>query len=101
MQHFWDSFQSKIAYKGPYKVSIEAMRFRLPDMQNNNDRARKPRALELFKRWKYIEKVLRYGSLSYIPEIIRLELMSRHYDNPLAGYFGIAKTQELIARKYY
>ena len=24
-----------------------------------------------------------------------------HYNNPLVGYFGIEKMQELIARKYY
>ncbi len=36
-----------------------------------------------------------------MPEIVRYELISRHYDNPLAGHFGINKTQELIDRKYY
>ena len=36
-----------------------------------------------------------------MPEIIKTKLISRHHDNPLAGYFGIDKTQELIAQKYY
>ena len=30
-----------------------------------------------------------------------MELISRHYDDPLAGHFEIDKTRELIARKYY
>ncbi len=36
-----------------------------------------------------------------MPEIVRIELISRHHDDLLAGYFGIDKTRELIARKYY
>ncbi len=36
-----------------------------------------------------------------MPEVVRTELISRHYDDPLVGYFGIDKTRELIARKYY
>ncbi len=33
--------------------------------------------------------------------MVKTELISRHYDYPLAGHFGIDKTQELITRKYY
>ena len=29
------------------------------------------------------------------------KLISRHYNNRLASYFEIVKTQELVARKYY
>lgn len=47
--------------------------------------------------WEDIEGVLYYQSLRYIPEIICLELISRHHDNLLAGHFGINKTQEFIA----
>ncbi len=36
-----------------------------------------------------------------MPEIVRTELISRHHDDLLAGHFGIDKTQELIAQKYY
>ena len=45
--------------------------------------------------------MLQYGGLLFISEIIQSELISRYYDNPFAGYFGIDKTQELISRKYY
>ena len=45
--------------------------------------------------------MLHHQGLSYIPEIIRTELINRHHDNPLAGHFGIEKTQKLFSRKYY
>ncbi len=47
------------------------------------------------------DRVLYYQGLSYMPEIVRTKLISRHYNDPLAGHFGIDKTQELIAQKYY
>ena len=34
-------------------------------------------------------------------EIIKIELISRHRNDPLAGHFGIDKTKELIGRKFY
>ncbi len=36
-----------------------------------------------------------------MPEVVRTKLISRHHDDPLAGHFGIDKTQAYIARKYY
>ena len=45
--------------------------------------------------------MLYHQGLSYVPEIIRIELISRHHNDPLAGHFGIEKIRELIARKYY
>ncbi len=45
--------------------------------------------------------MLHHQGLLYMPEVVRTELISRHHDNPLAGHFGIKKTQELITRKYY
>ena len=77
------------------------MRLRLLDLQDNNDQARKLQAADLPEEWEDIKGVLQYGGLFYISEIIWLELISQHHDNPLVGHFGIDKTQELIARKYY
>ncbi len=45
--------------------------------------------------------MLHHQDLPYVPEIVRTELISRHHDDPLAGHFGIDKTTELIAQKYY
>ncbi len=61
----------------------------------------KLRSEGLSESWEDIEQVLYYKGLPYIPKIIRPELISRHHDDPLAGHFGIKKTCELIARKYY
>ena len=45
--------------------------------------------------------MLHHQGLPYVPEIIRIELISRHHNDPLTGYFGIEKTRKLITRKYY
>ncbi len=45
--------------------------------------------------------MLHHQGLLYVSEIVRTKLISRHYDDPLVGHFGIDKTRELIARKYY
>ncbi len=50
--------------------------------------------------WEDIEKVLHREGLPYLPEIIRIKVISRHHDDPLAGHFGFEKTRELVARKY-
>ncbi len=55
----------------------------------------------LKKGWEEIEEVLHHQGLPYVPEIVRTKLISRHHDDLLVGYFGIDKTKELIARKYY
>ena len=36
-----------------------------------------------------------------MPKIVSTKLISRHYDDLLAGQFKINKTQELITQKYY
>lgn len=45
--------------------------------------------------------MLNYKDFLYIPKVICSELISRYYDDLLANYFKIEKTQELIAEKYY
>ena len=45
--------------------------------------------------------MLHHQDLPYVPELIRIELISRHHDDPLAGHFGIEKTRKLVARKYH
>ena len=46
--------------------------------------------------WENIDGMLHYQGLPYTPEII-----SRYHDNLLANHFGIKKTHELVAQKYY
>ena len=76
LRRFWDFIQGKIANEGPYNISIGPMRLRLPDLQGEDDQAKKLRAAELPEGWEDIEGVLQYGGLPYIPEIIRSELIS-------------------------
>ncbi len=55
----------------------------------------------LLEGWEDIEQVLYYQGLLYVPRVIRSKLISRHHNNLFAGNFGMEKTRELIARKYY
>ena len=51
--------------------------------------------------WEDIDGVLHHQGPLYVLKIIRIEFISRHHDDPLAGYFGIKKIYKLVARKYY
>ena len=63
---------------------------------------RKLRAKQLVKDgWEDIDGVLHHQSLPYISKIIRIEFISRHYNNQLTSYFSIEKTHEFVAQKYY
>ena len=73
------------------------MRLRLQKLQDKDKHVCKLRAEQLVKNWQDVEGVLHHQGLPYVPEIIRIELISRHHNDPLAGHFGIEKTRELIA----
>lgn len=45
--------------------------------------------------------VFYHQSLLNVFEIIRTKLINKNHNDPLARYFGIMKTQKLIAWKYY
>ena len=47
--------------------------------------------------------LLRHNDKLYVPKeaSVREELLRHHYDDPLAGHFGVDKTLELMGRKYY
>ena len=68
------------------------MRMRLHELQAKDKHACKLRAKQLVKNWQNINGVLHYQGLPYVPEIIQTEFISKHQNNPLAGYFGIEKT---------
>lgn len=52
--------------------------------------------------WKEdINKMFHQENLLYIPKVLQIKLISRYYNNLLASYFDINKTQKLIAQKYY
>ncbi len=71
-------------------------------LQTENQKTWRVREQSLKDGWEeYANEVLYYWSLTYIPEIVMTELISKHHDDLLDGYFGINKTRELIAQKYY
>ena len=100
LRQFWDGLQEELASESLYTASISGMRLRLHKLQVKDKKAQKTRA-ENLEDWDNIDGVLHYQGFLYVPEIIRTELISRHHNNPLVGHFGIEKTRELIARKYY
>ena len=51
------------------------MRLRLPDLQSDNNQARKLRTADLPEGYEDIEGVLQYKGLPYILEIIQFELI--------------------------
>lgn len=77
------------------------MKIRLFNLQDDDKVVKKLRSKKLPKGWEDIEEVLYYQGLLYVLKDISLELISKHHNNPLEGHFGIEKTGELIAKKYY
>lgn len=51
--------------------------------------------------WLEVEGVLHYDRKPYIPETLQTNILERNHDDPLAGYFGVKKTLELLTRGYY
>ena len=101
LRQFWDTFRAELGAEGLYRVSIGAMRLRLPELKDNDKEAIALRAGGLSEGWEDVEGVLQYQGLPYVLEIIRSEVISRHHDDLLVGHFGIDKTRELVGRKYY
>ena len=101
LNKFWDTLRAELNKKRPYKASIGAMRLRLQELQETDSEAQKIKAIELQEGWEEVDGVFHYQRLPYVPKIVCSELISKHHDDSLAGYFGIDKRWELIGRKYY
>ena len=77
------------------------MRLRLVELQIEDGQVWNIRVEKLGGNWEDSDRILHHQGLIYISEIIKTKLISRHYNNPLAGQFGIEKMLELVTRKYY
>ncbi len=55
LRQFWDTIQSELADKGSYTASIEGMRMRLPELQDDDKEAMKLRSEGLLKGWEDIK----------------------------------------------
>ncbi len=73
-------------------MSIGVIRMKLLELQDNNKETKKLKTERQPKGYENIEKVFYYQSLTYTPKIIYSKLISRHYNNLLAGHFGMEKT---------
>lgn len=93
---FSNTIQGKVAYKGPYTISIRGMKIRLSKLQDDDKKAKKLKSERLSKGQKDIEKTLYYQGLPYVLKVICSELISRHLNNPFVDHLDIEKTQELI-----
>lgn len=76
------------------------IRLRLSKLQENDLETRKFTE-NLPEGWKDIKNIFYYQNLPYISEIICFQIISHHYNDPLAGCFGIKKTKKLVTRKYF
>lgn len=52
-------------------------------------------------KWEDVNSIYQYQKLPYLSEIIRTEIVGQFHNDLLAEHFGINKTWELVARKYY
>ena len=77
------------------------MKLRLVELHAEDGQVRKIKAEKLSRNQEDFDGILYHQGLPYVLEIIKIEQISRHYDDPPAGHFGIEKMQELVARKYY
>ena len=74
------------------------MRLRLQELQETNSEPQELRSKEGYKK---VERILYHQGIPFMPEAIQIKLISCHYNDLLAGHFGIKKTCELLAQKYF
>lgn len=102
--------QNKLAHKQSYQVivgeqpCIKGRKLQLPELEAKNLYALKiyvkPSKQALQEGWEEIKRIPSHKELLNISEITQTELTCIYHDDSFAGYFGIEKTQELIAQKY-
>ena len=74
----------------------------LSELQENDEETKIFRGAAGFSEsWEDVKGVLQYQELSYVPEIIRSEVISCYHNDLLVGHCGIDKTRELVGWKYY
>ena len=74
------------------------MRLKLQELQETDSKAQELRSKEGYKE---VKGILYQQGLLFVLEAIQTKLISRHHNDPLAGYFDIKKTFELLVQKYF
>ena len=81
-------------------TNISSIKLDLQELQETNFKVQELRE-QGQKGYKEVNGMLHQQGLFFVPKAIRMELINRHHDNPLAGHFGIEKTHKLLAWKYF
>ena len=66
LRQFWDIIWSKVAHKSLYTASIRGIKMRLPELQDDEKKAKKLRLTGLLEGWKDIKQVLHIQGLFYV-----------------------------------
>ena len=98
LRQFWRTFWLELANRGLYQASSGSMGFSLQELQETDSQAQKLRSKEGYEE---VEGVLHHQGLLFVPGAIQTKLISRHYNDPLAGHYSIKKTYELLVQKYF
>ena len=53
------------------------------------------------EKFKLKDNLIFYNNLVYIPEVLRLEILTKYHEKPAAGHLGIRRTLELITRNFW
>ena len=76
------------------------MSLRLQKLQDANSKAQELRQQKA-NGYKKIDEIVYHQSLLFASKAIQKKLISHYHNKSLANHFGIEKTFELLAQKYY
>ena len=76
------------------------MRLRLQELRKSDSKAQEL-SQQKADGYEEINDILHHQRLPFVLKAMQTELISRHYNDPLAGHFGIGKTCKSLAQKYY
>lgn len=82
-----------------YRASIDSMRLGLQELQETDLVAQKLR--QQSEGYKEINEIFYYQDISFKLKAMTTWIISRYYDNLLAGDFDIKKTRKLVINKHY
>jgi len=74
--------------------------FRLYFAPNNANQGYFYKPFRKMNKFKIEDNLIYYNNLIYIPEKLRLNILSRYHDAPAAGHLGVKRTLELISRNF-
>lgn len=68
---------------------------------NNANQGYFYRPFRKMEKFKINNNMILYNNLIYVPEKLRLDILTRYHDKPTAGHLGIRRTEELITRNFW